>query len=46
MRRGQTLTEYLLLGILIAIAVIVALTVFGEGLRNRYANTVNQLPFP
>jgi Flp pilus assembly pilin Flp len=31
MRRGQTLTEYLLLGILIAIVVIVALTVFGAG---------------
>jgi hypothetical protein len=43
MRRGQTLAEYLLLGILIA---IVALTVFGGGLRNRYANTVNRLPFP
>ncbi|MDT7896861.1 MAG: hypothetical protein RRB24_01715 [Armatimonadota bacterium] len=46
MRRGQTLTEYLLLGILIAIVAIVALTVFGGGLSNRYANTVNQLPFP
>jgi Flp pilus assembly pilin Flp len=46
MRRGQTLTEYLLLGILIAIVVIAALTVFGRGLRNRYANTVNRLPFP
>jgi hypothetical protein len=22
------------------------LTVFGRGLSNRYANTVNQLPFP
>jgi len=46
MRRGQTLTEYLLLGILIAVVVIAALTVFGRGLSNRYANTVNQLPFP
>ena len=45
MRRGQTLTEYLLLFVLIAIAVIVALTVFGGELGNRYANTLNRLPF-
>ncbi|MCS3920060.1 MAG: hypothetical protein PVTTEEND_001533 [Candidatus Fervidibacter sp.] len=45
MRRGQTLTEYLLLVVLIAIVVIVALTVFGGGLGNRYANTLNRLPF-
>lgn len=46
MRRGQTLTEYLLLVVLIAVVVIAALTVFGGGIGNRYANMLNQLPFP
>ncbi len=46
MRRGQTITEYLFLLSLVAIVTILALTVFGGGLGNRYANILNRLPFP
>lgn len=45
MRQGQTLTEYAFLLVLIVLAVILALTLFGGGLSNRSNNTVNQLPF-
>ncbi|GBC98892.1 hypothetical protein HRbin17_01409 [bacterium HR17] len=46
MRRGQALMEYMFLLALVAMGVIVALTVFGGGLGNRYANMLNRLPFP
>jgi len=46
MRRGQTVTEYLFLLSLVAIAAILALTVFGNGIGFRYANILNRLPFP
>ncbi|MCX7642997.1 MAG: hypothetical protein N2116_04225 [Armatimonadetes bacterium] len=46
MRCGQTITEYLFLLSLVAIVALLALTVFGGGLGFRYANILNQLPFP
>ncbi len=46
MRRGQTITEYLFALSLIALVAILALTVFGGGIGNRYANILNNLPFP
>lgn len=46
MRRGQTIMEYLFLVSLVALATILALTVFGDGLGSRYANILNRLPFP
>ncbi|MFA0753488.1 MAG: hypothetical protein IMHGJWDQ_001803 [Candidatus Fervidibacter sp.] len=46
MRRGQTITEYLFLLLMVALVAIVALTLFGGGVGNRYANVLNQLPFP
>ncbi len=46
MRRGQTTMEYLFLLSLVAIAAILALTVFGGGLGFRYSNILNQLPLP
>ncbi|MCS7191627.1 MAG: hypothetical protein NZ937_01410 [Armatimonadetes bacterium] len=45
-RKGQTITEYFFAVSLITLATILALTIFGEGVGNRYSNILNGLPFP
>ena len=41
---GQTLTEYALILVLIAIAAIVAMTALGGGIKNTFNKVVNSLP--
>ncbi len=41
---GQGLVEYSLILLLVALALIIVLTVFGEGLGNVYSNLIDNLP--
>ena len=41
---GQGLVEYSLILLLVALALIIVLTVFGEGLGNVYSNLLDNLP--
>ena len=41
---GQGLVEYSLILLLVALALIIVLTVFGEGLGNVYSNFLDNLP--
>ncbi len=43
-RLGQGLVEYSLILLLIALAVIVILTIFGEGLGSAYSNIIENIP--
>lgn len=41
---GQGMVEYALILALIAVVVIAAVTAFGQGVRNLYSSSANQLP--
>ncbi len=41
---GQGLVEYSLILLLVALALIIVLTVFGEGIGNVYSNLLDNLP--
>ena len=41
---GQGLVEYALILLLVALALIFVLTVFGQGLGNVYSNLIDNLP--
>jgi len=41
---GQGLVEYSLILLLVALALIFILTVYGEGLGNVYSNLIDNLP--
>ncbi len=41
---GQGLVEYSLILLLVALALIIVLTVFGDGLGNVYSNLIDNIP--
>ena len=41
---GQGLVEYSLILLLVALALIIILTVFGEGLADVYSNLIDNMP--
>lgn len=41
---GQGLVEYALILLLVALALIIILTLFGQGLGNVYSNLIDNLP--
>jgi Flp pilus assembly pilin Flp len=41
---GQGLVEYSLILLLVALALIIALTVYGEDLANVYSNIIGNIP--
>lgn len=43
--RGQGLSEYALLIVLVAMVIMIMLIIFGEGLADVYQYIVDQLPF-
>ncbi len=45
LQRGQGLSEYALLIVLVAMVIMVMLIIFGEGLKDVYQFIVDSLPF-